>query len=203
MLDGLFKSKIDLFWDRLGMFLVKLRLTPNMVTVGGLVLVVLSSLYFIVFKDSFWFGVFLAITFAADSLDGAVARITGKSTKFGSYLDAVADRYQEILVYFVIAYVRGYWGSVFWVITGSLLISYNKARVAVDTPIRNDNWPDLLERMERVILLCVTLLLDGLFPDKNILWYAIVIIAILAHFTAIQRFFRARRILVKKDISLK
>ncbi|MFC1857257.1 CDP-alcohol phosphatidyltransferase family protein [Thermodesulfobacteriota bacterium] len=195
MLDGLFKAKIDLFWNRLGPLCVKLGLTPNMVTLGGLVFVVLSCLYFVRFENSLYFGIFLAFSFTTDALDGAVARITGKTTRYGSYLDAVVDRYQEILVYFAIAYVRGYWLGAFLAITGSLLVSYNKARTALEMPVSNDSWPDLLERTERLVLITVALLIDGLFPGKDILRYAVILIAGLAHFTAIQRFLRARKLL--------
>ena len=199
MLDGLFKAKIDPFWDRLGTLLVKLGLTPNMVTLGGLVLVLLSCLYFFITEDCLYFGMFLALSFTTDALDGAVARITGKKTKYGAYLDAVVDRYQEILVYLAIAYVRGYWLGAFGAITGSLLVSYNKARTALEMPVSNDGWPDLLERMERIVLITAALLIDGLFPGKDILGYAIILIAVLAHFTAIQRFLRARKLLLKEN----
>ena len=198
MLDGLFKAKIDLFWNRLGTLCVKLGLTPNMVTLGGLVLVMLSCLYFVMFENSLYFGIFLAVSFITDALDGAVARITGKTTRYGSYLDAVVDRYQEILVYFAIAYVRGYWMGAFGAITGSLLVSYNKARTALEMPVSNESWPDLLERMERLVLITVALLIDGLFPGRDILGYAVVLIAGLAHFTAIQRFLRARKLLLEE-----
>ncbi|UCG07598.1 MAG: CDP-alcohol phosphatidyltransferase family protein [Desulfobacterales bacterium] len=203
MIDGSFKAKMDMFWNKLGMILVKLRLTPNMVTLSGLGLVVLSCLYFILFKNSFYFGLFLALSFTTDALDGAVARLTGKSTEFGSYMDAVVDRYQEIFVYFTIAYVRDYWLISFWAITGSLLVSYNKARVAIETPISNKNWPDLLERMERLVLISAGLLIDGLVPGRDVLWYMVVIIGVLAHFTAVQRFFRARKYILKKKSSSK
>lgn len=199
MLDGHFKTRMDIFWNRLGMILVKLHLTPNMVTLGGLGLVLLSCLHFVIFKNSLYFGIFLTLSFTTDALDGAVARITGKSTKFGAYLDAVVDRYQEILVYFVIAYTREYWLVSFGAITGSLLVSFNKARVAIETPVSNDGWPDLLERMERLVLISAGLLIDGLFPGRDILWYMVVIIGVLAHFTALQRFFRARKYILKTE----
>lgn len=199
MLDGLFKAKIDLFWNRLGRLLAKLGLTPNMVTLGGLMLVMVSCFYFIKTENSLYFGVFLALSFTTDALDGAVARITGKTTKYGAYLDAVVDRYQEILVYLAIAYVRGYWLAAFGAITGSLLVSYNKARTALEMPVSNDGWPDLLERMERIVLITAALLIDGLLPGRDILGYGVILIAVLAHFTAIQRFLRARKLLLKEN----
>jgi phosphatidylglycerophosphate synthase len=199
MLDSRFKSKVDLFWNHLGSILVKLGMTPNMVTLAGFVLTIISCLYFLMTNNCFWFGIFLAVSFIFDYLDGAVARVSEQSTKFGSYLDAVIDRYQEIMVYFSIGFVTHYWSFVFLAVTGSLLISYNKARVAIDTPISNNNWPDLMERMERLVIICTALILEGIFQDKNILLYMILLLGILAHITAIQRFFRAKKILVKSE----
>lgn len=200
MLDGMFKSKINILWNNVGRILAKSGITPNMVTMTGLILTLLSCLFFLMSNNCFLFGIFLAITFIFDYLDGAVARVTNKCTKFGSYLDAVIDRYQEVMVYFTIGIVTDYWSYVFLAITGSLLISYNKARVAIDTPISNNNWPDLLERTERLTILCAALILEGIFQDKNILLYMIILVGILAHFTAIQRFFRAKKILMKREI---
>lgn len=199
MLDGLFKSKIDRFWDRLAKGLARTGLTPNMITLLGFILSLIFCLYFYVYENYAGFGILLVLTFACDSLDGAVARMTDTATKYGSYLDAVVDRYQEVVIYFVIGAVTEFWILVFWVITGSLLISYNKARVAIDTPISNTDWPDLLERLERVIILCLALILEGVFPGKNILYYMLILMGVLTHFTAVQRFLRAKKLLNKMD----
>src|SRR5471030_570024 len=104
MLDGHNKSLSDRVWNALAVPLVALRLSPNQVTMLGLVLVAANCAAYLWFKNTFWFGLGLAVSFAFDGLDGAVARLTGRATKFGGYLDAVVDRYQEIAVYFVIAW---------------------------------------------------------------------------------------------------
>ena len=84
------------------------------------------------------------MSFGFDSLDGAVARYQHSQSAYGSYLDAVVDRYEEIATYFVIAWVNGWWMASFVAVTGSLLISYNKARVALERKIDNKGWPDML-----------------------------------------------------------
>ncbi|VFN01057.1 MAG: CDP-diacylglycerol--glycerol-3-phosphate 3-phosphatidyltransferase/archaetidylinositol phosphate synthase [Candidatus Kentron sp. G] len=204
MIDGHHKVWINTFWDKLGRFLVFLGLTPNQVTLLGLFLILVNCAFYVYHRSDFWFGLILAIVFTLDALDGAVARITDSATKYGGYLDATADRYQEVAVYLVIAWVHGYWAVCFLAVTGSLSISYNKARVAVEIPVDNDNWPDLLERMERIVLIYSALILSPFvalpedFPG-DFLSNMILIIAVLAHITAIQRFFRARRILLEAD----
>lgn len=202
MIDGHFKAKIDLFWNRLARCLSGCGLTPNMVTWLGLVLVMLNCLFYLLHKNNFLFGLLLAVSFSFDALDGAVARVTDRVSKYGGYLDAIVDRYQEIAIYFVLAIVNGYWAICFIAITGSLLVSYNKARTAVEIPIDNDKWPDLAERLERIILICAALILDPFvrMPDRfseKFLYYMILIIGILTHITAIQRFLRARNMLLK------
>jgi len=112
----------------------------------------------------------------------------------------VLDRYQELAIYFTIAYVNDYWLVCFLAITGSLLVSYNKARTAVEIRIDNDKWPDLTERLERIILICAGLILDPvvILPEYlkyDFLFYIILLTGVFAHVTAVQRFFRAKKML--------
>lgn len=203
MLDGLKRDWAEPFWKSLARPLAQAGLTPNQVTLIGLALIVLNCALYLVHRDSFWFGVGLMFSFVFDALDGAVARMRGMASKFGGYLDGVIDRYQEIAVYAAIAYVTGWWGAVLLVLTGSLMISYNKARCAIEIPIENHAWPDLLERFERIVILCGALLLDNFvaLPEalgERVLLLALLVMGVLAHITAIQRFFRAKSMLKGK-----
>lgn len=200
MIDGHFKDRIDLFWDRIGHYLVALNLTANNITWAGLILVLVNCLLYVFHESNFYFGLLLAFCFSLDALDGAVARVTKSISKYGGYLDAVIDRYQELAIYFTIAYVNGYWLVGFLAITGSFLVSYNKARTAVEIPIDNNKWPDLTERLERIVLICAGLILDPVIvlPDYfkyDFLFYIVLLIGLLAHITAVQRFLRARKML--------
>lgn len=203
MIDGNLKGKLDIFWDFIARYLSRTGLTPNMITWLGLILVLLNCLFYLYHKNNLYFGILLIISFSFDALDGAVARVTNNRSSYGGYLDAVIDRYQEIAIYFVLAYVNEYWLICFFAVTGSLLTSYNKARVAVEIKIDNDKWPDLMERLERIIFICAALILDQFIklPERyseGFLYYMIVLIAILTNLTAIQRFIRAKNYLVKK-----
>lgn len=200
MLDGYYKATTDRFWNFLAGGLVRTGLSPNQVTLIGLMLVLANCALFLVHESTLWFGLLLALSFAFDGLDGAVARITSRTSKFGGYLDAIIDRYQEAAVFLVLAIVGGLWLPCFLVVTGSLFTSYNKARAAVEITIDNDRWPDLLERLERIVILCTLLIFDPILNDifaleGQVLRYGLWILAILTHATAIQRFFRARRLI--------
>jgi CDP-diacylglycerol--glycerol-3-phosphate 3-phosphatidyltransferase/archaetidylinositol phosphate synthase len=203
MLDGTNKALSDRVWDALALPLARAGLTPNQITWLGLVLVLANCWAFYLYRSTFWFGVGLAISFTFDGLDGAVARMRGLSSRYGGYLDAVVDRYQEIAVYLTLAYVTNWWLICLLAITGSLMTSYNKARTAVEIPIDNNSWPDLLERLERVTILCAGLIFDPLIHlppswGASILPIAIVVIAVLSHVTAVQRFIRARGLLLRQ-----
>jgi len=204
MLDGRYGLRLNRVWEFLARGLARTGVSPNALTVAGLLLVIAGVAAYLAHGSSLVFGVWLVVSFACDGLDGAVARLNGSSTRFGGYLDAVTDRYQEILVLAAIAWVRDLWPEVFLVATGALLTSYNKARVALEIPVDNLAWPDLLERFERTIMLVAILLLDGWIgtvPGMNvsILSAGMLLLGALVHATAAQRFLRARRRLRAAD----
>jgi archaetidylinositol phosphate synthase len=173
---------------------------PNQITLAGFALVLVGCGLYLWTRDMFVLGVALSLSYPIDALDGAIARRTGLVTKFGGYLDSVVDRYQEVAGYFVVGIVTGWWIGIFALTVGSLLISYNKAAAALQAPVDNKGWPDLMERARRTWLFCAALILNNAIPVPQFLGgsfarLAIWFIAVLVHFTAIQRFMRARRLL--------
>jgi phosphatidylglycerophosphate synthase len=204
MLDGLYKKSIDRYWNRAALLLVRCGLQPNQVTWLGFGLAVVCSAAYLVHRSPLWFGISLALVFTLDALDGAVARVRDCATRYGGYLDATLDRYQEFVVLAAIGHVTGYWAVAFLVITGAHLTSYNKARVAVEIPIDNDAWPDLIERFERLFLLCTALILEPFvaLPEplpESFMLVLLLLLGILSHVTAWQRFLRAGRLLRVHD----
>lgn len=199
MIDGLFKKHIDPLWEGVARPVARVC-TANQVTILGLIAVLAVSAAYILHGSTVWFGIGLALAFSADSLDGAVARLRGEASKFGGYLDAIVDRYQEMAVLAAIAYVTGHWAAAFFVLAGSFLTSYAKARTAIEMPISNSDWPDVFERQERIIFICVLLVLNGLLANWtgstfDLIHVGLWVLAALCHATAIQRFLRARAML--------
>jgi archaetidylinositol phosphate synthase len=181
--------------------LIASKVKPNQITLTGLALVVVSCSLYLWTRDMFVLGVSLSLSYPIDAVDGAVARNSGSVTKFGGYLDSVVDRYQDVAGYFVVGIVTGWWIGIFSLTVGSLLVSYNKSAAALQIQVDNKGWPDLMERARRTWLFCAALILDNAIPVPEFLggsfahlaiWY----IAALVHFTAIQRFMRARRLLI-------
>jgi phosphatidylglycerophosphate synthase len=71
--------------------LVKLKITPNILTIFGLlfgVLLYLSAL-------TNWAVILLTLSLICDGIDGSLAIITGKASKWGAMLDSVVDRVTE------------------------------------------------------------------------------------------------------------
>ncbi len=97
-----------------------------------------------------------------------------------------------------LGWARELWPVAFFALSGALLTSYNKARVAIEMPIDNMAWPDLVERLERIVILIAVLLAEGLFAPPaswpwSILASGLFVLGALSHATAVQRFLRARK----------
>lgn len=171
------------------------RLTPNMVTLTGLFAHVYIA-WLIAVEANLWAALFLVIFGLFDTLDGQLARVQNKTSNAGMLLDATTDRMKEILLYCGIAYAFLYSSRpeiAVWAVAacgGSLLVSYVKAKgeMAVKdsklTPNQvNRLFQDGFLRFEiRMFILVIGLLTDyvGL---------SVVLIALLAWFTAIQRLY--------------
>ena len=199
MIDGLMKNVIDPMWERMAQPLVRAGLTPNQVTALGLVLIVLASGAYLLHHNSLAFGLTLAVAFAFDALDGAVARQRNMMTKLGGYFDAMVDRYQELIVLGAIAWVTGLWALALLAFSGAMITSYAKARTAIEIPIQNEAWPDLFERLERIIALCLLLICHGIFGADWIMTAGLALYAALCHVTALQRARRAAKLLSDVD----
>jgi CDP-diacylglycerol--glycerol-3-phosphate 3-phosphatidyltransferase len=160
------------------------RGNPNSFTLMGFLATLIASIFIL---KEFWVaaGLMIILSGLFDLFDGVVARKSGKVTAFGGFLDSVLDRYSDLflLLAFIIHYLRkGTPGLViltFFVSIGTVLIPYIRARAeAIQIPCNIG----LMERAERIILLSVGTLFQWMEP---ILW----ILAILTHFTVLQRIF--------------
>jgi phosphatidylglycerophosphate synthase len=204
MIDGLYKARLDRMWDRAARPLAR-RVTANQVTLIGLVLVAASCGAFLLHERPVVLGICLALSFTADSLDGAVARLRGEASHFGGYLDAVIDRYQEGLVFLTFALTMTSWPPAFLAFWGAMMTSYAKARTAIEVPVDNNGWPDLFERQERIIFLCGLLIFGPTLSaflgvgTHAFMTVGLWALALICHVTAVQRIQRARRYLVAAD----
>ena len=197
MLASRYKSVVNRTLEPVARFLARLGFHPSTLTLAGLIGGALVCIWFVRTKAILPFCVLISAVGCFDVLDGTLARVSGRVTRFGAYLDAVCDRYFEALVAGSVASVTGYWVLTMVVLVGSLLVSYTKARAAMEVPVSNEEWPDLMERTERDVFFIVGLaasrLIDWRPFGHDLFWWILVILAILIHLTVIQRILRARR----------
>lgn len=174
--------------DPLAGGLIKLGLTPNLMTGLGLLLSVVGA---VLLSQGLmtWGGLLILIAGPFDALDGTMARLLGQPTKFGAFVDSVTDRWSEMLIFLGLLYYYLQQGDslacilVFVATMGSVMVSYTKSR---GETLGFDVNVGVLTRMERYLVLAPALLF-------NIPIVALWIIAVLANVTALQRALHVRR----------
>ena len=166
--------------------LVRIHTTPGAITwVGFLVTAGASAL--IVTGHLFAAGFVVLGAGFFDMLDGALARYTGRVTRFGGFLDSTVDRLSEsvLLLGILVIYAREQSVAlillVYVALAGSLLVSYVRARAEA---LGLECQKGFFTRPERVVVLALGLLLNQLFDALVI---ALAIIAVLSFFTLGQR----------------
>lgn len=168
--------------DPIVLVLARLGISPNHLTVLGLAgnagAAVLAA------RGQFLAaGLVMLAASAFDLLDGALARATGRATPFGAIFDSVIDRLSEAAVLAGLAFYYAGRGDREEIIlcvaalTGSLLVSYVRARAQGEGFDLRDGW---FTRAERVILLSGGLIISQV---RIALW----ILAVMANLTALQR----------------
>ena len=168
--------------DPVAGFLLKLGLTPNSITLFGLLLSAASGVFAGLGKFTIA-GLILLIGAPLDAVDGAMARQRGQPSRFGGFFDSVIDRYSELfllgglLFYFVQQSNPLASLLVFIAAAGSVMVSYTRARAEGQ---RFTAKVGILSRVERMIALILFLIIG-----KPLI--AVWIIAILANVTAVQR----------------
>jgi len=163
--------------------LSKSRITPNALTFITLALNIVAA-YVIATGHFLLGGVLVLVAGLFDLLDGALARFTKQTTRFGAILDSVADRISEaaILCGLLIWYIPQEEASleivlIFVVLIGSFLVSYIRARA------EGLGWQcqvGLFTRAERVLVLAIGLLINQIF-------IALCVLVVFVFITVVQR----------------
>jgi CDP-diacylglycerol--glycerol-3-phosphate 3-phosphatidyltransferase len=166
--------------------------TPNFLTVLGFILTVGVAAVIASGWEQLG-GVLVLLVGLFDLLDGAMARVRGLKTRFGAFLDSTLDRMSEAVLLGGVLWlhhddpVYGPWYPILTlaVLTGSLLVSYTRARAEGLEP-RVECEVGWLPRPQRVILLAAGLITGLTFE-------ALVLLAVLTNVTTVQRILHVRR----------
>ena len=177
--------------DQVARGMLALGITPNMVTVmGPLVLTPVAVAWY---GGHQALGGWLLVAFGAfDLLDGAVARLGGKATSFGAFLDSVMDRYSDGVIFagaylWLLHHTSGPQQTLYlnlWALSlvGTLLPSYVRARAETLIPLCKVGF---MERAERT----VTMFIGAIFGNLHI---ALWILAIFGNLIAVERILYTR-----------
>ena len=158
------------------------KIHPNVLTFLGLVINIGAAALLAVGQFR-WAGAVIIGAGLFDMVDGRVARETNRVTRFGGFFDSVLDRYSDLAL---LVGLLVWYGSInrplyvvltALVMTGSVMVSYTRARAENSIPTCKVGF---MERPERVVLLIIGALFDKMAP---VLW----VIAVLANLTVIQR----------------
>jgi CDP-diacylglycerol---glycerol-3-phosphate 3-phosphatidyltransferase len=171
--------------------LIESRLTPNAISLTGLVLNVVAAV--LIWHEMFIVGgIAFIVGSVCDTLDGRYSRMSGKGTPFGAFLDSTLDRIEEGVVLTAIAVTfvddgeRFATAAVVVAVLASLLVSYTRARaeaLGVECKV------GIANRAVRVVILSIGILL----ADVGVLEYAVYVLAALGTVTVLQRIFHVRR----------
>jgi phosphatidylinositol phosphate synthase len=187
--DG--RSRADVRRERARNALIESRLTPNAISLTGLVGNIVAAV--LVWNEHFILGgIAFILGSVMDTLDGRYSRMSGKGTQFGAFLDSTLDRIEEGIVLTAVAYVFAKQGRdvaaavVVVAVLASLMVSYTRARaeaLGVECKV------GIANRAVRVVILSIGLLFEGL----GLLVPAVYVLAGLGIVTVLQRIFHVRR----------
>ena len=181
-----FRNTLEKYANQTAKILIKVGLSPWMVSTIGLMIVLLAS-YILIINTQLSLITSLILYLIGngmDALDGAVARLTEKVSKWGGYMDSMIDRIGEAAYILAIAHIGMIsWEIAYIYIVSALLISYSRARGEKEGV--EMSGIGLMERAERVIGLALAILIYiTLNIPMDLLFLIIIILNII---TIIQR----------------
>ena len=189
MFDGKFRVHVDKYVRPVGVTLTRTKITPDHLTIVGLVISIAAAVS--IGAGYLRVGLLLVIAAALpDMLDGALAKASNVSSQRGAFFDSTIDRIADSFMLGGVAWylgdTRGGTAAVlpFAVMAVSSLISYQRAKAE---SLGLQAKGGLMERAERIVILCVGLLFDqGLYW---VMWLMLVLVSV----TAVQRFIKIWR----------
>ena len=172
-------------------------MTPDAVTVAGTLGVVVGALALFPVGHLFWGVMVITLFVFSDVLDGVMARLSGTTGRWGSFLDSTLDRVQDAAVFLGLMWwafgmgeqtVLGVAASL--CLASGMLVSYVRAKAealgfTADTGIA--------ERAERLIATLVAAGLVGIGVPAVVLTVVLCLLAAASFVTVVQRMVTVRR----------
>jgi len=186
-----FASKVI---EPLADFLIRYEVSPNTVSIASLICAFFAGLSFYYSPASREFvllaGILVILNSILDALDGVIARKSNRATPRGDFLDHVIDRYSDVFIIcsiFFAGYVPWQIGVV--AIVGVLLTSYLGTQAQALQLGRY--YGGIMGRADRLVVIIFAAFGNFAFPTSiagfSILGWAVILIAVTSHITAVQR----------------
>ena len=179
--------------ERIGKGFASTGLSPNFWTFVGIVFAITSAIvYGLEIEHGLIIGsILLLVSGFFDMVDGQVARVTGKTSIKGSYLDSMFDKIAEVAIFLGIligGYAEPY--LVLLAITLSLLVSYARAKSdAINIKLQGIGIGERAERLLAIAIIGIVGFME----------YAVIIVVIIAGITLIQRMVFTAKNIQEKD----
>ncbi|MDV2480957.1 CDP-alcohol phosphatidyltransferase family protein [Methanoculleus sp. Wushi-C6] len=187
MIEDRLRARTNGLLTQIATLIARTGATPNTLTIFGFVGMAVAGA--LCAAGSFFAaGVVVSASCVFDALDGALARASGAASAFGAFLDSFLDRYAEAAIYAGLlayyAWTAAPWGvgAAFAAATGSLMVSYARARAE---GLGVECRAGLFARPERIAIIIIGLLTGFVLP-------ALVILAVATNATAVSRLLHVR-----------
>ena len=193
-------------WEHLGSrLLVWVGFSSAGVRVTGLVIGVLASFLLVRTRALVPFGTMLLVGSLFLTLHDEVALRTDKVTDSGRYLDSMCNRLFEAMVFLAAGWVSGHWPLCFLCMVGGFVASYAKARTALEIPISDEGWPEVVSHGARSMSASIGLILWGVLPElqlagRDLLYWVLLALSVAVAVTVGQRIFYARERLQAAEV---
>ncbi|TFG12211.1 MAG: CDP-alcohol phosphatidyltransferase family protein [Promethearchaeota archaeon] len=178
----------------LAKLLIKIGVSPNLATCIMFTFSVFSMIALIIFSNLLLFSLFVFLVGIFDGIDGAIARLSGRTTFFGAFFDSIMDRASEFVIFFsLLAHYRYY---LLWNIIGlpiiiivsfiaSIMISYIRAKA--ENVYNGDFDVGLMARSERLFYIVISMIIVYFYGFIGEILFVFMLLVIV---TAIFRFYK-------------
>ncbi len=191
-----------LLFTPLARLLLRLRVSPNAVTVGGTVITTALALWLLPTGHLVAGSLLLGVMVLTDSVDGTMARLSGAAGPYGSFLDSTLDRVADAAIFagvlfWFYGHTDGPWQQVGMIAATACLalgslVSYARAK-AEALGVRAS--VGIAERADRIVVVLAAALLTGLGVPAAVLAIALALLATASLVTVVQRMAAVRHAL--------
>ncbi len=178
--------------------LAKTKVTPNQMTWAAFGIALLSFISFVLGYNIIA-GVLVQLSSIVDGIDGSLARLKGRTSEFGGFLDSVLDRYADILIVLGLTLwslshetYSGIWLVGLLAITGITCISYTRARISPNhRHLFDKGFKSLASRDIRLFLIMLGAVIGQAY-------FCLIVIAVLTNVVVFYRLIYMYRYLGQK-----